>query len=1585
MGLRSTSSGKVWVADSENNRVEEFSESGTYESVIGSNGVKEGSSNSEFKGPTGVAVCNSLVYVVDRGNNRIQYFSTAAKYEGKWGVEGTVNGDFKAPSQIACEAASNDLYVTDTGNNRTQEFSGAGSFLNAFGSAGKGGGEFSAPIGVAVSNNESVYVSDSEDNRLEQFSRPTWIGTIAEGPAANDAQTYQYKMTTVEGHPVIEPVEELGPKPSGVTCSAEPSKSEKGCRELTFKYAEKTTATGESPSEWGEYAGRLVKILFTAYNPATKAMVVEQSVAQYSYDKNGRLRAEWDPRVTPNLKTTYGYDSENDITAVAGPGRQPWLMHYGTFPGSPSPGRLLSVTRPGAATALASGAAPANTAAPTLSSTKPMVGTKISVSTNGTWSNSPLTYSYHWEACNSAGKACAPIIGAVNQSYYPVKSNEGHTLVAVVEAYNATDMVGAASAATSTVGAGTENTPLPEPPSSGGTSVWTVDYQVPLSGAGAPHEMTTARLTEWGQTNDIPTEATAIFSPDEPMGWPAKDYTRATIGYRDSSARNVNTATPTGGISTEEYNSSNEIVRTLSARNRESAVLGCEQFKEGCKGEVAAKLDTKTEYNSEGTDITKITGPQHLIQLKGGSAVEARAVTHDYYDEGAAEVEAVTHEKYNLLTKATSGVLLPGGEEKEARTTVAAYGGQSDLGWKLRAPTSTTQEPGGLNLVHTTVYEAATGQVVETQSPEGQQRTPRYWASFSKYGTEPGDLVSPAGIARDAKGNLWVTNDVHGDGIDEFTSKGEFEQQFAPQGTGANDLYYPEGVAVANGLLYVADSGNNRVAVLNEKGSGEKDIGSKGTEGGKFSSPSGIAIDSKGNIWVVDYGNNRVQELNEKGEFVEAIGFGVSTGEARFQTCTTAATCKAGISGSGEGQFDEPSDIAVAPNGNIYVTDSGNDRVEIFNSKGEYHGQFGKNGSGNSEFSIPRGIAVATNGDVFVTDMGNHRVQEFRTNNEFITAFGKKGSEPGEFEHDNSIALNSNGNAYVLNFANMVSEIQDWTMEAVSAGAHNIKAVYYTSTANSEFPKCGEHPEWSTLACETMPAAQPGTTGMPELPVTLTQYNMWDSPETITETVGTTTRTKKQTVDGAGRATSSEISSSVDTALPKTTNEYNSTTGGIEKQSTTVGSTTKTITSKQNTLGATTEYIDSEGNVAKYNYEEGGPTRLLEISQGKGEEAKAHQTYSYEANTGFMTKLEDSAAGSFSATYGIEGELLTENYPNAMKATYTYNAVNGPTALEYLKSSCAKECLWFSEGITPAAHGEVAKLANTFAEDLYEHDNVGRLTEVQESPAGKYCKIRAYAYDEDSNRTSLQSREPTSEDRCATSGGTTESHAYDPADRLDDPGVVYETFSNITKLPAVDAGGEEITTSYYVDNQVATQKQDGQTLSYTYDPSGRINETINETKGKLTSIDHYDAPGEAVAWVSEPEGAWSRDIPGIDGSLDAIQKSSGSTTLQLHNLGGDIVETASLSPAETKPLTTYNSTEFGVPNEGKAPPKYAWLGATGVASEITFSGTVTDGGGSYVPQIARSLQTFQAVPPGSYPNGSGPRGAVHDEPVRRSD
>jgi len=185
------------------------------------------------------------------------------------------------------------------------------------------------------------------------------------------------------------------------------------------------------------------------------------------------------------------------------------------------------------------------------------------------------------------------------------------------------------------------NNPPPEPPALGTNAVATIDYNVPVSGSGAPHEMTATELEKWGQKDD-PTEATAIFPPDEPMGWPAKDYKRASITYYDELGRTVNHASPSGGIATSEYNEYNDVVRSLSADNRAAAL------KEGAKSkEVSELLDTKSKYNGEskaekeeeekdknsipGTRLRETIGPQHVIRL-AGTTTEKHARNRVEYD-----------------------------------------------------------------------------------------------------------------------------------------------------------------------------------------------------------------------------------------------------------------------------------------------------------------------------------------------------------------------------------------------------------------------------------------------------------------------------------------------------------------------------------------------------------------------------------------------------------------------------------------------------------------------------------------------------------------------------------------------------------------------------------------------------------------------------------------------------------------------------------------------------------------------------------------------------------------------------------------
>ena len=114
---------------------------------------------------------------------------------------------------------------------------------------------------------------------------------------------------------------------------------------------------------------------------------------------------------------------------------------------------------------------------------------------------------------------------------------------------------------------------------------------------------------------------------------------------------------------------------------------------------------------------------------------------------------------------------------------------------------------------------------------------------------------------------------------------------------------------------------------------------------------------------------------------------------------------------------------------------------------------------------------------------------------------------------------------------------------------------------------------------------------------------------------------------------------------------------------------------------------------------------------------------------------------------------------------------------------------WFNDtivAIDPRRNGCSRQVR--LSKENYAYDNAGRLLETQETPAGKGCTTRLYAYDEESNRTSQITREPGTEGKCATEGGTVERHTYDEANRLTDEGVEYETFGNTTKLPAADAG-----------------------------------------------------------------------------------------------------------------------------------------------------------------------------------------------------
>jgi DNA-binding beta-propeller fold protein YncE len=127
-------------------------------------------------------------------------------------------------------------------------------------------------------------------------------------------------------------------------------------------------------------------------------------------------------------------------------------------------------------------------------------------------------------------------------------------------------------------------------------------------------------------------------------------------------------------------------------------------------------------------------------------------------------------------------------------------------------------------------------------------------------------------------------------------------------------------------------------------------------------------------------------------------------------------TCyiKSDQGGTGNGEFSLPVRVAVDSSGNVYVADTGNDRIQKFDSSGNYVLQWGSTGSGNGQFSNPKAVAVDSSGNVYVADSGNSRIQKFDSSGNYVLQWGSWGNGNGQFYITTDIAIDTNNNIYVI-------------------------------------------------------------------------------------------------------------------------------------------------------------------------------------------------------------------------------------------------------------------------------------------------------------------------------------------------------------------------------------------------------------------------------------------------------------------------------------------------------------------------------------------------------------------------------------------
>jgi tripartite motif-containing protein 71 len=440
-------------------------------------------------------------------------------------------------------------------------------------------------------------------------------------------------------------------------------------------------------------------------------------------------------------------------------------------------------------------------------------------------------------------------------------------------------------------------------------------------------------------------------------------------------------------------------------------------------------------FNLEGGEAlawgTYGSGPGQFSYPRGVAASESEVIVSDddnhrvekFNTEGAFEAQAGTEGDgpsefafpYGVALDAAGDVYVA--DDSNDRIVklspqlqfAGVWGGFGTRPGQLAFPRAVASDPAGDTYVADTANDR-----IEVFTAEGD-----YLRTIGISAHGPGVLTAPRGLAIDPTGQLLVA-DTDGNRIEQFAPGSDaYTGQWALAGGHAAGFYYPQGLGIdPRGSVYVADAGNARLVRLWGDGTYLGEIGGPAELGGaQLSSAGSVAVSSESDLtYVADTNHNRVLVYGPEGTLQARWGAGEGDGSA----------------GNGPGDFDRPSALAIAPGGDVYVADTGNDRVLELSPTGDVLNVWGSKGTADGRFKAPVGVAADAAGDVYVLDSENNRVQEFDSSGGFVAKWGVRGDGAGEFSEPAAIAVDCAGDVYVADTNN--NRVERFNMVAPAGG-----------------------------------------------------------------------------------------------------------------------------------------------------------------------------------------------------------------------------------------------------------------------------------------------------------------------------------------------------------------------------------------------------------------------------------------------------------------------------------------------------------------------------------------------------------------------